>query len=45
MSENCDLLDPCTEHVVHRPPRSPEPSLGPYFQFISTDLENMLWIG
>ncbi|CAF4078633.1 unnamed protein product [Rotaria sordida] len=27
------------------PPKPPETSLGPYFQFISTDLNEMLWIG
>src|SRR4051812_8403630 len=29
----------------NRPPRPPGPALGPFFQFISTDLDKMLWIG
>ncbi|CAF3163824.1 unnamed protein product [Rotaria sp. Silwood2] len=44
-SENNNLLPSITEHVVQRPPRPPESAMGPYFQFITTDLENMLWIG
>ncbi|CAF3599539.1 unnamed protein product [Rotaria sp. Silwood1] len=44
-SENNDLLQTVTEDVVMRPPRPPEQAMGPYFQFITTDLENMLWIG
>jgi hypothetical protein len=31
--------------ALNRPPKPPGPTLGPYFQFITTDLENMLWIG
>ncbi len=27
------------------PPKPPGPALGLFFQFISTDLEKMLWIG
>ncbi|CAF2871011.1 unnamed protein product [Rotaria sp. Silwood2] len=38
-------LQTTTENVVNRPPRLPEPTLGSYLQFITTDLENMLWIG
>ncbi len=30
---------------LNRPPRSPGPVLGPFVQFISTDLEKMLWMG
>jgi hypothetical protein len=30
---------------INRPPKPPGPELGPYFQFISTDLNKMLWIG
>jgi hypothetical protein len=31
--------------AINRPPKPPGPALGPYFQFISTDLEKMLWMG
>jgi hypothetical protein len=31
--------------ALNRPPQPPEHALGPYFQFITTDLEKMLWIG
>jgi hypothetical protein len=30
---------------ISHPPRPPEPALGPFFQFISTDLNKMLWMG
>ncbi|CAF3052953.1 unnamed protein product [Rotaria sp. Silwood2] len=45
MAANNDLLETSTELVVNRPPQPPGPALGPYFQFITTDLENMLWVG
>ncbi|CAF1449810.1 unnamed protein product [Rotaria sordida] len=45
MAENNDLRETSTELVVNRPPQPPGPALGPYFQFITTDLEKMLWIG
>ncbi|CAF5040973.1 unnamed protein product [Rotaria sp. Silwood1] len=31
--------------AINRPPKSPGPALGPYFQFITTDLNKMLWMG
>lgn len=31
--------------ALNRPPKPPGRALGPYFQFIRTDLERMLWIG
>ncbi|CAF5023490.1 unnamed protein product, partial [Rotaria sp. Silwood1] len=31
--------------TVTRPPKRPGPALGPYYQFITTDLNQMLWIG
>jgi hypothetical protein len=31
--------------TINHPPRPPETTLGPYFQFISTDLKKMLWMG
>ncbi|CAF2835243.1 unnamed protein product [Rotaria sp. Silwood2] len=31
--------------AINRPPKPPGPALGPFFQFISTDLKKMLWIG
>ncbi|CAF1179193.1 unnamed protein product [Rotaria sordida] len=31
--------------AINRPPKSPGPALGPYFQFISTDINKMLWMG
>ena len=31
--------------AINRPPRPPGPALGPYFQFLQTDLNKMLWIG
>ena len=31
--------------AVNRPPKPPGHALGPYLQFITTDLERMLWIG
>jgi hypothetical protein len=30
---------------INRPPKPPGTSLGPFFQFISTDLKKMLWMG
>ncbi|CAF3425033.1 unnamed protein product [Rotaria sp. Silwood1] len=44
-NENTNLRQTVTDDVVNRPPRPPGPTLGPYLQFITTDLENMLWIG
>ena len=31
--------------AINRPPRIPGPALGPYFHFIKTDLNKMLWLG
>ncbi|CAF3971055.1 unnamed protein product [Rotaria sp. Silwood2] len=31
--------------TITRPPKPPPPALGPYFQFITTDLNRKLWIG
>ena len=31
--------------AINRPPRAPGPALGPYFQFLNTDLNRMLWRG
>ena len=31
--------------AINHPPKPPGNSLGPYFQFISTDLKKMLWMG
>ncbi|CAF5049291.1 unnamed protein product, partial [Rotaria sp. Silwood1] len=31
--------------AMTRPPKRPGPALGPYYQFITTDLNQMLWIG
>ncbi|CAF1415609.1 unnamed protein product [Adineta ricciae] len=31
--------------AINRPPKSPGEALGPFFQFITTDLNRMLWIG
>ena len=30
---------------ITRPPTRPGPALGPYYQFLTTDLEKMLWLG
>ncbi|UJR20625.1 hypothetical protein I4U23_023750 [Adineta vaga] len=30
---------------INRPPRKPGPALGPYYHFIKTDLNRMLWLG
>jgi hypothetical protein len=30
---------------ITRPPRRPGPALGPYYQFLTTDLHKMLWFG
>jgi hypothetical protein len=43
-------LPPSTEAAtespgINRPPKPPGPALGPFFQFISTDLKKMLWMG
>ena len=43
-------MPPSTEAItespaINRPPKPPGPALGPYFQFISTDLQQMVWIG
>ncbi|CAF1549219.1 unnamed protein product, partial [Rotaria sordida] len=45
MAEYGNLLEKSVGHTIGRPPRPPEPAMGPYYQFITTDLENMLWIG
>ncbi|CAF1180334.1 unnamed protein product [Rotaria sp. Silwood1] len=45
MAEKNGLLETSSELVVNRPPQPPGPALGPYFQFITTDLEKMLWVG
>ena len=31
--------------AISHPPRPPGTTLGPFFQFISTDLKKMLWMG
>ena len=31
--------------AINRPPKQPGPALGPYYQFIKTDLNKMLWLG
>ena len=31
--------------AINRPPKSPDDALGPFFQFISTDRQNMRWLG
>ena len=31
--------------ALNRPPKPPAAALGPFFQFISTDLKKMLWMG
>ena len=31
--------------AINRPPRPPGPALGPYYHFIRTDLDKMLWLG
>jgi hypothetical protein len=31
--------------AINRPPKPPGNALGPFYQFISTDLKKMLWIG
>jgi hypothetical protein len=38
---------PVSVHSPHitRPPQRPAPALGPYYQFITTDLNKMLWFG
>mgnify|MGYP006983677400 CR=1 FL=1 len=33
------------EHPINRPPKPPAAALGPYFQFLTTDLEQNQWIG
>ncbi|CAF1328464.1 unnamed protein product [Adineta steineri] len=30
---------------ITRPPKQPGPALGPYYQFLTTDLKKMLWFG
>jgi hypothetical protein len=39
-SETC-----ASSPAINRPPKAPGPALGPYYQFITTDLHRMLWIG
>ncbi|CAF2187173.1 unnamed protein product [Rotaria magnacalcarata] len=43
--ENNNLLQTTMEYVVQRPPRPPACRMRPYLQFVTTDLENKLWIG
>jgi hypothetical protein len=43
--ENKDLSQTAGKPVVDRPPKPPGPALGPYYQFITTDLEKMQWLG
>ncbi|CAF1396767.1 unnamed protein product [Adineta steineri] len=43
-------IDPYVEistesRTINHPPRPPGTALGPYIQFITTDLQKMLWIG
>jgi hypothetical protein len=33
-----------SSHIT-RPPKRPGPALGPYYQFLTTDLNKMLWLG
>ena len=33
------------EHPINRPPKPPGLTLGPYYQFLTTDLEKMQWLG
>ncbi|CAF3338499.1 unnamed protein product [Rotaria socialis] len=43
--ENNNLLQATMEYVVKRPPKPAGCRMGPYLQFVTTDLENMFWIG
>ncbi|UJR10873.1 hypothetical protein I4U23_015060 [Adineta vaga] len=36
---------PTESPALNRPPKPPGPALGPYFNFITTDLDKMLWMG
>ncbi|CAF0953173.1 unnamed protein product [Adineta steineri] len=36
---------PAKAPSINRPPRNPGPALGPYYHFIKTDLNQMLWLG
>ncbi|CAF4381026.1 unnamed protein product, partial [Rotaria sordida] len=31
--------------AINHPPKRPAPALGPYYHFIKTDLNKMLWLG
>jgi hypothetical protein len=45
VEENDDASLTIIEHPINRPPKPPGPALGPYYQFITTDLEKKQWIG
>ena len=40
-----DVNSEMNEHSINRPPKPPEQTLGPYLQFLTTDLEKMQWFG
>ena len=44
-NENNDVSETASELVINRPPKPPGLALGPYYQFLTTNVEKMQWIG
>ena len=44
-SSNNDPSEAIDVRPIHRPPKPPGRTMGPYYQFLTTDLETMQWIG
>ena len=45
VDENNEFSGANIVRPINRPPKPPGDALGPYYQFLTTDLEKMQWIG